>query len=82
MDVKEDTVVLQVRDDGIGIPEDQIPSLFEPFFRVDRSRSKATGGYGLGLHLCKKIMEAHGGEIHIRNNEKGKGVSVELEFRK
>jgi two-component system, OmpR family, sensor histidine kinase BaeS len=55
--------VIQVEDDGLGIPEEHLPYLFEPFYSVDKSRSKKTGGYGLGLSLCKKIMEAHGGGL-------------------
>ena len=76
---KETTEVI-ICDDGIGIPEAELPYLFEPFYRVDRSRSKATGGYGLGLGLCKKIMEAHGGDIQIVNNE-GPGITVTLVFQ-
>lgn len=60
-------VVVRVRDDGPGIPEADLGSLFEPFFRVDRSRSKRTGGYGLGLSICKRIAEAHGGTIAAEN---------------
>jgi signal transduction histidine kinase len=63
-----DSVVIRVTDDGPGIPEDDKTSLFEPFFRVDRSRSKKTGGYGLGLSISKRIVEAHGGTIAAENN--------------
>jgi signal transduction histidine kinase len=63
-----DTVIIRVTDDGPGIPEADIENLFEPFFRVDRSRSKKTGGYGLGLSICKRIIEAHGGTITAENN--------------
>lgn len=70
---------IMIKDDGISIPEKDMPLLFEPFYRVDRSRSKETGGYGLGLSLCYKIMEAHQGKIRISNNEK-RGVTVSLEF--
>jgi signal transduction histidine kinase/protein-S-isoprenylcysteine O-methyltransferase Ste14 len=65
-----DTVEIRVRDDGPGIPESESANLFEPFFRVDRSRSKKTGGYGLGLSICKRIMETHGGSITVENNPK------------
>jgi len=75
------SVTVQIKDDGISIPEQDLPKIFEPFYRVDRSRSKDTGGYGLGLTLCKKIMEAHAGRIEISNNEKG-GVMVQLVFPK
>ena len=61
-------LLVQVIDDGPGIPPGDIDNLFEPFFRVDRSRSKKTGGYGLGLSICKRIMEAHGGSIAGTNN--------------
>ncbi len=66
-----DRVVIRVTDDGPGIPDADIPSLFEPFFRVDRSRSKKTGGYGLGLSIAKRIVEAHGGTIAVENTAGG-----------
>jgi signal transduction histidine kinase len=65
---KADTVDIRVSDDGPGIPESDSANLFEAFFRVDQSRSKKTGGYGLGLSICKRIMEAHGGSIAVENN--------------
>lgn len=58
-------VTIRVTDDGPGIPPADLSSLFEPFFRVDRSRSKKTGGYGLGLSISKRIVEAHGGSIAV-----------------
>jgi signal transduction histidine kinase len=75
----ERSIVVEIEDDGPGIPADDLPSIFEPFFRVDRSRSKRTGGYGLGLSLCKRIMEAHGGHITVRNNSL-RGTTFELTF--
>jgi signal transduction histidine kinase len=67
--VTEDARAIHVHvdDDGPGIPEQDLPHLFEPFFRVDRSRSRKTGGYGLGLSLCERIMLAHGGSIRAKN---------------
>src|SRR5262245_36276503 len=62
------TIIIRVTDDGPGIPEDDKTNLFEPFFRVDRSRSKKTAGYGLGLSIAKRIVEAHGGTIAVENN--------------
>jgi signal transduction histidine kinase len=56
-----EVVIVVVTDDGPGLPADDLHNLFEPFFRVDRSRSKKSGGYGLGLSICKRIVEAHGG---------------------
>lgn len=72
-------VTLRVKDKGVGIPEDELPRLFEPFYRVDRSRSRETGGYGLGLSLCRRIMEAHGGSISIASRP-GEGTEVALVF--
>jgi signal transduction histidine kinase len=74
-------VVIRVTDDGPGIPERDIANLFEPFFRVDRSRSKKTGGYGLGLSISKRIVEAHGGTIAVENNLK-RGASFVLTLPK
>lgn len=63
-----DRVLIRVTDDGPGIPDGDLSNLFEPFFRVDRSRSKTTGGYGLGLAIAKRVIEAHGGTISAGNN--------------
>ncbi len=76
-----DGVVVRVSDDGPGIPEPDLDSIFEPFFRVDRSRSKSTSGYGLGLSICKRIMDAHGGTITVGNNP-GRGTTFLLKLAK
>ena len=76
-----DTTVVRVLDHGIGIPPDELPHIFEPFYRVDKSRSKRTGGYGLGLSLCKTIMEAHGGRIEV-DSQPDVGTCVSLFFPK
>lgn len=74
-----DFTVVQVRDRGQGIPAEELPYIFEPFYRVDKSRSKRTGGYGLGLSLCKTIMEAHGGRIEVQSAP-GDGTTFSLYF--
>ena len=74
-----DFIVVRILDHGIGIPPDELPFIFEPFYRVDKSRSKRTGGYGLGLSLCKTIMEAHGGRIEV-DSRPGVGTCVSLFF--
>ena len=71
--------VVQITDYGIGIPAEELSFVFEPFYRVDKSRSKDTGGYGLGLSLCKTIMEAHNGKIEI-TSKPGEGTTVSLYF--
>jgi len=72
-------IVVQIVDNGIGIPPDELRFIFEPFYRVDKSRTKDTGGYGLGLSLCKTIMEAHGGRIVIESTP-NVGTTVLLHF--
>ena len=72
-------VVVQVSDHGAGIPEEDLPYIFEPFYRVEKSRSQIIKGYGLGLNLCKTIMEAHKGRIEIESSP-GKGTIVTLSF--
>jgi len=74
-----DSTVVRILDHGIGIPQDELPFIFEPFYRIDKSRSKRTGGYGLGLSLCKTIMEAHGGRIEV-DSKPGVGTCVSLFF--
>jgi signal transduction histidine kinase len=56
-------LLIEVRDRGVGIAESDLPRVFEPFFRGDRSRTRSTGGVGLGLTLSRRIVEAHGGTI-------------------
>ncbi|MCK5147525.1 HAMP domain-containing histidine kinase [bacterium] len=74
---QDDQIHIQITDDGPGIPETDLPFIFEPFFKVDRSRSRDSSGYGLGLSLCKKIITAHGGSIKI-NNRDNRGIIVTL----
>lgn len=62
---KKDNIQISIQDNGEGIPENQLEFIFEPFYRVDKSRTKDSGGFGLGLHLCKNIVEAHKGEISV-----------------
>jgi len=65
-------VEVSVSDTGEGIPAEDLPRIFERFYRVDKSRSRATGGSGLGLTISKRLVEAHGGKITVQS-ELGKG---------
>jgi signal transduction histidine kinase len=66
---------VSVRDQGIGVEAQDLPRLFTPFFRTDRSRARGTGGVGLGLALAKRIVEAHGGSIGVES-QPGHGTTV------
>ncbi len=64
-------VIIRVLDAGPGIPEDQLEKAFEPFFRGEASRSRETGGTGLGLGIARNIARAHGGDLSLRNRVEG-----------
>lgn len=70
---------ISISDNGIGISCKELPFVFEPFYRIDHSRSKKIGGYGLGLSICKTIIQAHGGTISITNN-RHRGITVIIEL--
>jgi signal transduction histidine kinase len=68
---------LSVSDTGSGIPAQDLPYVFERFYRAGRSRARAEGGSGLGLAIARSIVDAHGGTIQVRS-EIGRGTTFEI----
>jgi signal transduction histidine kinase len=70
-------VVISITDDGMGMAPGELAHIFEPFYRIDKSRAKTTAGFGLGLSLCKTIIEAHKGKIEV-GSEIGRGTTIRI----
>ena len=76
---EEKRLIIRVSDTGCGVPEQYRESIFQPFFRVDKSRSRENGGVGLGLSLVWEIVTLHGGEVCVEeSSEKGTTIAVRL----
>jgi len=76
---KKNMAVISIADTGIGIPSDELPFIFERFYRVDKARSREDGGSGLGLAICKHIVNTHGGSIEVESQiQKGSTFHVKL----
>ena len=74
-------VVINIEDDGPGIPEDQFKNVFKPFFRLDKSRSLNQSGVGLGLAIVEDVIHSHGGNIQLSKSKyKGLQVKISLPF--
>jgi signal transduction histidine kinase len=73
----EASATLIVEDQGEGIGPEHIEQVCEPFYRADSSRQRNTGGFGLGLYLCRLIAQAHGGSLEIES-ELGKGTRISV----
>ena len=74
-----DLVLLTVEDTGVGIPEEDLPKVFDRFYRVDKARSRAAGGTGLGLSIVKDTARQHGGAVTVRSREEG-GTCFQVAF--
>jgi two-component system sensor histidine kinase BaeS len=66
---KKDFTIIEIEDTGIGIPQEDLPKIWDRFYRVDQSRTRKTGGTGLGLYVVKNIIESHGGQIRASSIE-------------
>lgn len=77
----QECVIVHIRDNGIGIQKNELPMIFERFYRTDSSRNSSTGGSGLGLAIAKKIIEEHAGQIWARS-ELGRGTQVSFSLPK
>ncbi len=75
----EDAVCLQIRDNGPGVPEEELEHIFNPFVRLESSRNRHTGGTGLGMTIARNIVHSHGGDIRLRN-ALGQGLEVSIEL--
>jgi two-component system sensor histidine kinase BaeS len=78
---KEGFVGFVIKDEGSGMAEDDIPHIFERFYRGDKSRDRKTGGVGIGLSIVKALMDAHNGIIKVKS-KLNKGTSIILWFPK
>jgi two-component system OmpR family sensor kinase len=76
--ITADSANITIRDNGIGIPQEHLPHIFERFYRADPSRSRKTGSSGLGLSIAKEIIHAHGGEISAESSPLGTQVAFNL----
>ncbi len=74
---RDERILIRIQDHGPGIPPEHIEHVTEPFYRADPARARATGGFGLGLYLCKRIVEVHGGVMHI-SSPSGQGTIVDI----
>ena len=78
----EDDVLLSVSDDGIGIPENDLPHLFKLFQQVESDRGRAEGGLGIGLFLVKGLVELHGGSVRASSGGRGRGTRFDVTLRR
>ncbi|KQL21157.1 cell wall metabolism sensor histidine kinase WalK [Cytobacillus solani] len=74
------SIHISIQDNGKGIPEKEIPLIFNRFYRVEKSRTRSLGGTGLGLAIVKELVQAHGAELHVKSKENA-GTEVELIFK-
>jgi signal transduction histidine kinase len=77
LEVKPRRILIKVKDTGIGIPALDLPYIFDRFYRVDKARTRQTGGFGLGLAIAQQIIQAHDGRITVESEAK-KGTTFQI----
>jgi len=75
---RDKSVILKVRDYGPGVPEEALPNIFDPFYRVEKDRGRTSGGVGLGLAIARRAVELHHGLMRAANRNPGLEVEIEL----
>jgi len=79
---EKQTLIIQVKDTGVGIPKDDLQNIFEPFVRTDKARSRKSGGFGLGLSLVKEIVETQSGHIDVKSQlDQGSTFTVNIPLK-
>ena len=76
---EEDTAKIEIEDTGVGIPEESLAHIFERFYRVDKARSRSTGGSGLGLSIVRNLIERNNGQIRV-TSKLGEGTEFTITF--
>ena len=76
-----ESIIVEIEDNGNGISNNDLPFIFEDFFRTDTSRNSRTGGSGLGLAIVKKIIEGHGGKVWAKSEPEA-GTSIYFTLKK
>ena len=79
MDKEGKSVHISIKDEGVGIPKQNLTKIFDRFYRVDKARSREIGGTGLGLAIAKEVVNAHNGEIWAES-EYGKGTTIHVKL--
>ncbi len=79
MKKEKNKIILKIKDNGIGIPKEKLPFIFDEFYRVDESRNKKVKGFGLGLSIVRSIITLHNGKIKLNSDEQN-GVEAVIEF--
>jgi two-component system, OmpR family, sensor kinase len=77
MTQEDHSAIVSIADTGIGIPAEDVPHVWDRFYRIDQARTRASGGFGLGLAIVRSIVESHGGQVAL-SSELGKGTTVVL----